>query len=313
MSALADTLRQRLRSGRLELPLPGGGDTPARHRALFEIGREDLSLARLVEAHTDAVAILREAGSAPALGALYGVWASETPKHRLEVSADGRSLSGSKRFCSGASLVDRALVTAHGPDGVLLFDVPIRGCGAVTVTDVDWQTPAFAETRTGTIEVQGLGLEADARVGGPGWYLERPGFWLGALGPACCWAGGAAGLVDRAERSRRSGPHVQAQRGALDAARWMLEQILEAAGREADASPRDAKAAQVRALRVRHLVERTAIDVLDRFGRACGPGPLAFDAAAARRHAELTLYIRQCHAEADLEALAGLRLEPTSR
>lgn len=304
MSALETVLRARLRSGALDLPLPGGGDTSARHRALLEAGREDLSLARLVEAHVDAVAILAEAGRSPEPGALYGVWASEAPRHRLELQADGRALRGSKQFCSGAPLVDRALVTAHGPEGVILLDVPIRGRGEVRVRDDDWSAPAFAATRTGTVYFEDLPVEPNDRVGDAGWYLERPGFWLGALGPACCWAGGAAGLVDRAWRTGRGGPHVHAQLGALDAARWLLEAIIDAAGREADAAPRDGSAARVRALRVRHVVERTCVDVLDRFGRACGPGPLAFDADVARRHAELALYVRQCHAEADLAALA---------
>jgi predicted permease len=44
---------------------------------LCELGREDLALARLVEAHTDAVAILAEASRAPVPGCLYGVWAAE--------------------------------------------------------------------------------------------------------------------------------------------------------------------------------------------------------------------------------------------
>ena len=47
-------------------------------------------------------------------------------------------------------------------------------------------------------------------------------------------------------------------------------------------------------------------------GRSSEALPIT-DNTVSRRHAELTLYIRQCHAEADLEALAGLRLEPTSR
>ena len=64
--------------------------------------------------------------------------------------------------------------------------------------------------------------------------------------------------------------------------------------------------ARARALAARHLVERLCVDALDRFGRAVGPGPLAFDAAVARRHAELSLYVRQCHGERDLEALADL-------
>jgi hypothetical protein len=52
---------------------------------------------------------------------------------------------------------------------------------------------------------------------------------------------------------------------------------------------------------VRHLIERSCSEVLDRFGRATGPQLLAFDAAIAQRHCELGLYIRQCHAERDLE------------
>jgi hypothetical protein len=44
--------------------------------------------------------------------------------------------------------------------------------------------------------------------------------------------------------------------------------------------------------------------VLDHFARATGPALLAFDEAVSQRFAELTLYIRQCHAERDLQALA---------
>jgi len=44
---------------------------------------------------------------------------------------------------------------------------------------------------------------------------------------------------------------------------------------------------------------------LDRFGRATGPQLLAFDPDTVRRYSELTLYIRQCHAERDLESLAN--------
>jgi len=59
----------------------------------------------------------------------------------------------------------------------------------------------------------------------------------------------------------------------------------------------------VRALKVRHLIERACTEVLDRFGRATGPQLLAYDAHVARQHVALTLYIRQCHAERDLESI----------
>jgi hypothetical protein len=105
-------LRQLLATGALDLPLPARGRTADRLRALSAIGLEDLSLARLAEAHTDAVAILAEAGREAEPGALYGVWAAETPNRVLQL--DRCTLTGSKMFCTGAKLIDRALVTVCG-------------------------------------------------------------------------------------------------------------------------------------------------------------------------------------------------------
>jgi hypothetical protein len=56
------------------LPLPAKGKTPLRHRRLMEVGREDVSVAKLAEAHWDALAILAEAGREPEPNAIYGVW-----------------------------------------------------------------------------------------------------------------------------------------------------------------------------------------------------------------------------------------------
>ena len=100
---LEGRLRQLQRDGRLNVPFPGKGQTVARHQCLFDIGREDLSLARLAEAHIDALAILAEAGRRQHPNALYGVWAAETSEPlRLDGKAAGLELNGSKTFCSGA-------------------------------------------------------------------------------------------------------------------------------------------------------------------------------------------------------------------
>jgi hypothetical protein len=83
-----------------------------------------------------------------------------------------------------------------------------------------------------------------------------------------------------------------------------MSALLEASGREIDADPRDARQqARVRALKLRHLIERWCSELLDRFGRATGPQLLAHDARCARQHMALTLYIRQCHAERDLATI----------
>ena len=89
----------------------------------------------------------------------------------------------------------------------------------------------------------------------------------------------------------------------MTAASWSLWSCLDSAGHEIDADPSNVSAGRSRALIVRHLVEQACSDILRRFARAYGPRPLAFDAQASRRYQELELYIRQSHAERDLETL----------
>ena len=312
MHKMKERLADLASSDQLVLPLPGSGKTAQRHAALCEFGRQDLGLARLIEAHTDALAIVGEAERTARPGNLYGVWASEDPSSLLTLSKgdDGTlRLNGTKRYCTGAPFLDAALVTARLGEDVLLLEVSLNAKG-LTVDASEWASPAFSETLTATVVFDNVTVREQDILGGAGWYLTRPGFWHGAIGPAACWAGGASGLVDAARDLNRRNPHSRAQLGALEAADWGLRALLAQAGQEIDVDPQDAGGqARRRALMARHLIERMCTDVLDRFGRATGPQLLAFDARIAQRYSELTLYIRQCHAERDL---ATIPLEDTA-
>lgn len=300
---LRTELHALLDAGELDLPYPGEGRTAQRLDRLYALAERDLSLARLVEAHTDALAILHESGR-PAHTGLYGVWAAEGPSLHL----DGGRIDGRKAFCTGAPIVDRALVTVLTADGPQLLDLPVAGNPCIDIDTDEWVGPAFAATETATITVTALRLEREDLVGGPGWYLQRPGFWHGALAPAACWAGGAAPLVDAvaAHAAERPDPHRDAHLGAMLSARWRSRQLLHAAAASIDAEPTDGALAHRVALLCRHEVEQATGELLDRFGRAMGPRPYAFDAALALRISEVQLYRRQCHAERDLAALAAL-------
>ncbi len=294
------------------LPLPGHGDTAERHRRLFAVSRENVSLAKLAEAHWDAVAILAEAGKTPAPGALYAVWASEIPGQGLTLTTHGQGfqLHGTKQFCSGATLVDRALVTAGSPESVLVEVDLHKHRGGYDVDLSSWATEAFRHTATGTLTFRDVMLDQTDVLGAPNWYVNRPGFWHGACGPAACWAGGAAGLLDFARTSRRADPHTLAHLAAMEADLWALSAFLDEAGRQIDAQaatdPANTVAAQRRALTVRHLVEQACTDILHRFARAYGPYPLAMHHETAIRYAETDLFLRQAHGERDLEGLARL-------
>ncbi len=298
----AEVLRKRFADlCRTDLPLPGSGQSVERHRHIFQAGREDLSLAKLAEAHWDAVAILREAGREPATGARYAVWASEIPGHELRLDGDGASLfvSGAKEFCSGAGLVDRALMTA-GSGGSFLVEVDLGAEPARrSINGSGWVTDAFRMTETSAVQFNHYPVAVV--VGEAKWYVERPGFWQGACGPAAAWAGGAAGLLDYVMTSSRNDPHTAAHRAAMHANVWATQCYLDAAAADFDQRPEGN--AMVRALEVRHLVEQACTDTLRRFARCMGPGPLAKNVDMSRRYAELDLFLRQSHAERDLEAL----------
>ena len=278
---------------------------------------------RVAEAHLDAVTILREAGRTPAAGCLYGVWASEAPRAQLHLTATstGSVIHGTKAFCTGVGLVDRALVTAvadgghpdaasRGNERVLLVDLDARDPSWV-VDPGGWSTPAFAETNTATVHLDGVAIDDAQLVGPPGWYLDRLGFWHGALAPAACWAGGAMGLADHCRatgRGRDLDEHTLAHLGVIDSARWELDLALGAAGAAIDAAPHDAEVAQLTAARTRTLIERAVALVVDQAMRAFGPRLLAHDEWAARRIAELQLYVRQHHGARDHATLGRLSL-----
>jgi hypothetical protein len=97
--------------------------------------------------------------------------------------------------------------------------------------------------------------------------------------------------------------------GAVDARLWAAHASLLAAAHEYDTDPLDHKdQAAIIALRTRAVVEGTAAAVVNRVGRALGPSPLAVDGEHARRVTDLTLYVRQSHADRDLADL-GSRLD----
>jgi alkylation response protein AidB-like acyl-CoA dehydrogenase len=300
---LISELRSNLRQ---EMPLPGRGSTARRHLQLMEFGKRDLSLARLAEAHYDAVAILAEANCSTTEGAVYGVWASEIPGKGIELhrTREGLFLSGSKMFCSGAALIDKALMTATVPDHRLIA-VDLRAhAGTIVIDDSAWKVRAFQETRTASVTFRNTPVSEIDIIGPAGWYLKRPGFWHGACGPAACWAGGAEGIVDYALKQSRRDSHTLAYVGAMQASVWAMRSFLESAGREIDEHPLDVVGAQRRALIVRHVIEQACTDILRRFARAYGPYPLSMDESISQRYEELDLYLRQSHAERDLEALA---------
>lgn len=311
---------------------PGGGATTALWEHLATLAAHDLAVARAVEPHLDARAVLDQAG-APALpstvgvAATWGVYAAEGPGATLVATPDGDGwlLDGVKPWCSLAADLDAALVTAPvtapvtgpaGDGGRVLLAVDLRGPGVVPV-DQPWSARGLVEIPSTPVRFDRARatLVADA-----GWYLTRPGFWWGGIGVAACWYGGAVGLARRVHAHVATRPDdrlLAMHLGALDERLTAVRTTLAAAALRVDASGAatrlgrdpedDAARAEGRLLakRVRATVARTCEDVLRIAAHALGPGPLTQEPEHAKRVADLEVYVRQQHAERDDASLGA--------
>lgn len=302
-----------LDAGELDLPAPGSGQTARRWWKLAALTENDVVAGRLAEAHTDAVAILAELGGpTPGPKQLWGVWAAESPDAVVTVTdddGDAAILDGTKAWCSGAGLCTHALITARREDNARgLYAVDLSQPQVIPLTH-SWRNAGMLGSDTRSVQLCGA---TGVPVGEPGAYLDRAGFWHGAMAVAACWLGGARGVAGPLYRavadehsSASADVHAHAHLGAVDAALAAGEAMLMSAAAYVDAEPQGGRAELI-ARRVRAVVEHAVDEAITRTGRALGPKPLALDAEHAERVADLTLYVRQSHAERDLAALGRL-------
>ena len=293
------------------LPRPGTGQTLARWRVLAAVAAHDLSLVKLFEGHTDALAILAELGGAPATpsNARWGTWCAEPPDARvvLEATGGGRvHLTGTKAWCSGAASVTHAIVSCWNAAGKPCLAAVTMDQPGVRVTGNSWHAVGMAAS--GSVDVRFEHAVATP-IGRPGDYVSRPGFWQGGAGIAACWLGGALGIARTVHRRRGSAPdaHRLAHIGAIDTALSSAAALLRESAARIDLRPTDN--AQRIALRTRLVVEQAANEVMQHAGRAVGAGPLCRDPRFAQAMADLPVFLRQSHAEHDLAALGRLAAE----
>ncbi len=214
-------LQRLVEHGHDQLALPGGGDTLARWRALACVAAADLSLVKLFEGHTDALAILAElSGSPEAMDAAFfaapqvrrwGTWCAEPPTHRLSIVAEPENsasdsarptssstlryarLNGAKAWCSGAASISHAVVSGWNAAGEPCLAAVALDQPGVTITDRGWH--AVGMRASGSVDVvfdDAIGV----LIGAPGAYVHRPGFLHGGAGVAACWYGGLVRVAD---------------------------------------------------------------------------------------------------------------------
>lgn len=311
-------------AGVLAAPVPvalggdGVGTEPVGAEAvlalMLALGRGNLAVARLVEAHVNALRLIIRFGDERAVeaavadaraGHLFGLWVTDG---RRALVADGHRLSGQKGPCSGAGHCTRALVTAETGDGVRMAVVALSG--AETVVPVQGMQ-GMRGAANGVVDLDGATVRDWVGVAGD--YLVEPDFSCGAWRASAAAAGALAGLVEAVgEGLRRKGqteaPMQLARFGemvtARETARLWVERMAEVA--EGDGASEAEKVATVNL--GRGAVERACLDGIRLAQRSMGLGAFVAPNPVERTVRDLGIYLRQPAPDAVLLEAAAWHL-----
>ncbi|WP_404434535.1 acyl-CoA dehydrogenase [Microbacterium lacus] len=309
-------------------PFIGYGRTRELWELLAATAAVDVAAARMLEPHLDALSILRQAASAfdhdsafdkdnvcDGVGAdaesTWGVFAAEGAAGKTLVarhSADGWRLNGTKPWCSLATHLTHALVTASVDGGRQMFAVNLRDAG-VRPHAGPWVARGLQNVVSADVDFHDVPA---IPVGDAGWYLQRPGFAWGGISVAACWWGAAAPLTDSllgAAQSERADQVALVHLGTVDEAMWSARSVLVEAAGLIDDGGSAVIGERLLANRVRGTVFSAATRALSEADAALGPLPLVADERHARRIADLHLYLRQHHGVRDTERIGRALVE----
>ncbi len=288
-------------------PLPGSGDTRRLWESLATVASVDLTVARTLEPHLDAEAVLTQAGLAGLWSSgTWGVYAAEGPGPRLEARDEERPHPPRR---AQAVVLARRLAQPRPRHRLVRSERPGACMPSSWATRASWSgTPPGSPAASPTCRA--------ARSPSP---ASRPRPWAGPAGISTAPAspGAASGSPRSGSAGRSASPDAcstqaaereldqigQMHLGAVDAAIVTARTVLRDAAAQVDAGLAEGPAGAVLALRCRQVVAAAAERVLERVDHALGPAPLALEREHAARVADLRLYLRQEHAERDQAAL----------
>lgn len=276
-------------------------------RALVAVAEADLSLARLLEGHVNALELIARLGGAADPTQLHGVWGADGP---VPVTCDGGRLDGGKRYASGLGTVARAVVTVgQGPASRLaVVDVadPARHRPAA------WDMLGMRATASGEIDLTGL---VPGWLGSPGDYFTEPHFLGGVWRIAACQLGGTLGLLGAARDALAARGRLMAEAqlarlgpliGRAMAAFGLVERAAEtASGPEGATDPDRAVALSIQA---RLLTEELAQDAIAAVERSVGLAHFETASETGRIARDLATYCRQAARDAFEQKAAAIAL-----
>ncbi len=271
------------------------------------LGQGSLSVARLYEAHVNALQlicrygreqIIAQSAEDAASGELFALWVTDPPTDgiMLRRTSNGFILEGEKAFCSGAGVATRALITALADDGMRMLVVSLEPETRVKPSDIKLQ--GMRAAITGAVDLSGMWVSETRLLGRTGDYLKEPVFSAGAWRGSAGALGALVALVkihrdELRKRRRDQDPHQQARFGQLvmayETARlWMTHAALHGCLED------DTDEAVVAYINLARLaVEAACLDAMRLTQRGLGLGAFIAGHPAERICRDLATYLRQ--------------------
>lgn len=287
--------------------------------ALRLIGRASLPLGRLYEGHVNAIRLIlrhgtaaqREAAAGDARqGRLFGVWNTESREAPLTLR-DGM-LRGGKTLCSGAGLVERALVTARHDAGQQMVLVPLpRATPRADLTS--WTPTGMRASATGSVDLDGIAVIPDMLLGKPDAYQTQPDFSTGAWRFLAVQLGGLEAVAELlrghlTRTGRGADPHQAARLGNAVAAAETARLWVQAAATMVERALAEPDEAVAYVNLARGVVERAALDVMEAAHRSVGLQAFMQPIPLERLLRDLSTYLRQPGPDFALASAAGMIL-----
>lgn len=290
---------------------------------LFGIGQTNLSMARLVEGHVDAVQIVarygtdvqrEHLGKALANGALLGVW--NAPHSEFSLRIEKSELNGAKSYASGAGIITHALVTAEAggasPQLILLDlerDVP-------TLDREFWCPIGMKPTATYQVFWDRVPVDPIQWVGEAGVYESEPWFSAGALRFVAAQAGAITAIIQETlrhleNRDRTSNPFQQERLATM---LFLQRSVIASLENASDRIEGDVGQLLAEVALARCTAYRFGDEILKLAQQCVGLQGLMENHPLSEKIADLMVYLRQPGPDAQTvktaQALADGSLEP---
>lgn len=309
-------------AGLLKIVLPGEAldfnlpHTPALLKLLTAMGKANLSVGRIFEGHINTLYLIhlyandeqrkRWFAEVEDQGMLFGIWNTQA-QPGITFTANGEQLivNGCKTFCSGAVVVNRALITGNIEQGDRKgWQMAIVDMSAIAAEKIDkssWKTLGMKASGSYMIDFSGYKMHPEDLISMPGIYLKQPHFSGGAIRFAAVHLGGAEAIAENTiqylQSLNRTEDPIQKMRIATIMMQLTTGQIwLDKAGENYDAWISDQKFEQdliAFANMTRVTIEDLCLRIMDESNKCIGARGLMEPYDMERIFRDLTFYLRQ--------------------